>query len=121
MAKEKIVEEPKKRHRRTKAEMAAARAEQKMQVLEKNDLANVWVVYFNYSCGEKSDVYVKLFSTEEKALEFFLTQVNMMKNTKDGHFKVTKYQEGSREFYTYDKVDSTTNFCKMWVEKKEIL
>ena len=44
-----------------------------------------------------------------------------MKNTKDGHFKVIKYQEGSREFYTYDKVDSTTNFCKMWVEKKDIL
>ena len=121
MAKEKIVEEPKKRHRRTKAEMAAACAKQKMQVLEKNDLGSIYVVHFNYSCGDKSNVYVKLFSTEEKALEFFLNQVNVMQTTKDAHFKVTKYKEGSREFFTYDKVNSNTNFCRMWVEKKGIL
>lgn len=116
------VKEPKqKRHRRTKSEMAAARAEQKMQVLEKNDLGSIYVVHFNYSCGDKSNVYVKLFSTEEKALEFFLNQVNIMQTTKDAHFKVIKYKEGSREFFTYDKVNSTTNFCKMWIEKKDIL
>lgn len=116
------VEEPKqKRHRRTKAEMATARAEQKMQVLEKNDLCSIYVVHFNYSCGDKSNVYVKLFSTEEKALEFFLNQVNIMQSQKDAHFKVIKYKEGSREFFTYDKVSSYTNFCKMWIEKKDIL
>ena len=115
------MEEKKKRHRRTKAEMAAARAEQKMQVLEKNDLQNVYVVHFNYSCGEKSDIYVKIFSTEEKALEFFLNQVNVMKTNKDAHFKTTKYTEGSRVFFTYDKASSKDNFCKMWLEKKAIL
>lgn len=114
------VEKP-KRHRRTKAEMDAVRAEQKMKVLEKNDLQGVYVVHFNYSCGDKSNVYVKLFSTEEKALEFFLNQVNVMQTTKDAHFKVTKYKEGSREFFTYDKRESPTNFCRMWVEKKGIL
>ena len=44
-----------------------------------------------------------------------------MQSQKDAHFKVIKYKEGSREFFTYDKVGTHTNFCRMWVEKKDIL